>query len=258
MVLFAGLDGGGTKTQIWIGGIQGPALAELTVGPSSLSRASQASVQAVLADGLRVGLRRCGGESAAVRAICAGFASAGTNGGVYLALLRELAPQAQVRVMPDAELAWYAATGGEDGIVVISGTGSIVWGHYNGRTLRVGGDGPGRDPGSGDAIGRAAVAAGLLPTPPTQDFAALVPELAARPSETTVFWQQAGRDLAAQVRQCALGLAWPRPRVYFLGGVLENAPAVLRSLQCELGEPLLPVQQRPAHAALVLARELVT
>ena len=256
MVLYAGLDGGGTKTQICIGGIAGPALAELTVGASSLSRAGCAQVRETLAAGWLEALRACRSDPAQVHAVCAGFAGAGSKADVYGAVLRELAPQARIRVMPDAELAWYAATGGEDGIVVVSGTGSIVWGRYHGQTLRIGGAGPGRDPGSGDAVGRAAVAAGLAPAPPAGDFAGLVPELARRADGTAALWRAAGKDLADQILQCAQGLRWPRPQVYFLGGVIENVAAVRLSLQTALGLTLLPVRQPPARAALDLAREL--
>lgn len=255
MRVYAGLEGGGTKTDIWLGAAQGSACARKTAGPSSLSRSSPATVRATLNDALRSGLQECGGQTQHLRGICAGFAGAGRYASSYGELLRELAPQARVRIMSDAELAWLAATDGGDGIVVIAGTGSIVWGSFQGRTRRIGGLGPGRDPGSGDTIGRAAVAAGLISSPEDANYAALVPKLAAE-ARARGLLTQAGEALAAQVRECAAQLGWSQPVVYYWGGVLENVPAVRESLQSAWGSSLLAVKRRPAEVALNLARQL--
>lgn len=255
MLVYAGLEGGGTKTKIWLGLATGPALAQVETGSTSLSRCSPAEVSATLAEALQSGLLQCGSRRECLVGICGGFASAGTQATVYGELLGELAPRARQRIMSDAELAWYAATEGRDGIVVIAGTGSIVWGSYQGRKQRVGGQGPGHDPGSGDAIGRAAVAAGLLEAPPAGRYAALVPNLTKELSASALF-TQAGEALADQVRECATLLAWPEPTVYYWGGVLEHVPLVLTSLQAAWGRPLLPLAQRPVQMALKLARDL--
>lgn len=63
-----------------------------------------------------------------------------------------------VELLSDTTAAVWAALGQEDGIVVLSGTGSFASGRYNGRSLFVGGWGPYiGDEGSGFAIGRAAL-----------------------------------------------------------------------------------------------------
>lgn len=255
MLVYAGLEGGGTKSQICLGLAEGPALAHIEAGSASLSRYSPAVVRATLGEALQSGLVQCGSRPEDLAGLCGGFASAGTQATVYSELLRQLAPRARQRIMSDAELTWHAASGGKDGIVVIAGTGSIVWGCFQGRTRRVGGQGPGRDPGSGDAIGRAAVAAGLIAAPCSDQYAALVPALAADPSAAALF-NQAGEALAAQVRECAEQLAWPRPTVYYWGGILEHIPVVLESLQSAWGHALCPVRQPPVLAALDLARHL--
>jgi len=68
-------------------------------------------------------------------------------------------PQQIVKVIPDAEAALAAAFGGDPGIVVISGTGSIAWGKdESGKVIRAGGYGYILgDEGSGFWIGREAL-----------------------------------------------------------------------------------------------------
>ena len=63
-----------------------------------------------------------------------------------------------VEILSDTSAAVWAALGAEDGMVVLSGTGSFAAGRYKGRSLFVGGWGPYMgDEGSGFAIGRAAL-----------------------------------------------------------------------------------------------------
>lgn len=62
----------------------------------------------------------------------------------------------RVRILSDMELAWYAALGGEPGVLVIAGTGSVAYGRDgDGRRARAGGLGHlFGDPGSAFWIGR--------------------------------------------------------------------------------------------------------
>ncbi|HBL18757.1 MAG: hypothetical protein A2X36_05185 [Elusimicrobia bacterium GWA2_69_24] len=72
-------------------------------------------------------------------------------------LKRRLLPFARrVRILSDMELAWYAALGGEPGVLVIAGTGSVAYGRDgHGRRARAGGLGHlFGDPGSAFWIGR--------------------------------------------------------------------------------------------------------
>ena len=248
------MDGGGTKTLIAAAGLDGREEREARVGGSSLARRSAAEVTEELARGC--GLAR--GEWAAEDciAVCGGFASAERHQGVYEAALRGILPRARVRVITDAELAWRAANGGGDGIAIIAGTGSIACGGYQGRQARAGGLGPGRDPGSGDWIGREAVGAGIVAEPADGQFPALLPRLltehqaAMRP-----ILRRAADELAATLRECAAELAWSEPVGYFSGGVFTAVPELRGWVEAAWGHPLRAPQHTPVEAALAMARE---
>ncbi len=223
-------------------------------GGSSLSRAAPEAVAAKLERGCREVLAAVGAEAGECVGVCGGFASAGANHGWYEAELRRLLPRARVQVMTDAELAWRAASGGSDGLVVISGTGSIVWGAYGGRQARAGGQGPGQDPGSGDWIGREAVRAGLAAAPADGNFAGLVPELAALSSPAgEELFRHAGIELAQLLLACTRELQWSAPIVFYAGGVLNHVPQVLAALAGAWPHALAALPRPPVEAALGLA-----
>ncbi len=69
-------------------------------------------------------------------------------------------PFASLTLSGDGTIACLGAHGGQDGGIVVAGTGSIAFGLLEGRTLRFGGYGfPGSDEGSGARMGLAAVEA---------------------------------------------------------------------------------------------------
>ncbi|MHB8735719.1 MAG: N-acetylglucosamine kinase [Terriglobales bacterium] len=168
MSYLVGFDGGGTKTECLIADENGTSLGRGLAGPSSMVHRSEAGARrevrtafkaAVAAGSLPLSAR------SQVRAVCGGFAAA-ARVPVVAALeriLRELFPEALRRIVPDVWIAYEGATRGAPGVVVIAGTGSIVFGRNSaGREVRVGGWGPDiSDEGSGHAIGREAVAAVL-------------------------------------------------------------------------------------------------
>src|SRR6185437_6705267 len=226
MATLMGMDGGGTRTRVVAQRMGGPLLGPFVVGGSSLSRRSRNEVEAEL----RAGLALAQVPAEEVAAVCGGFASAGARSAEYDEILHALLPRARVQVLTDAELAWRGAFGGEDGIVVISGTGSIAWGRYQRHQARAGGLGPGRDRGSGDW-------------------------LAAHPGSAAQ--REAGRDLAALVHDVAAQLAWPQPRVCAVGGVVENVAEVRRALAQSLPWPLAAPRASATAAALSVARSLL-
>src|SRR5262249_61293787 len=97
--------------------------------------------------------------------VCGGFAGAARPDSLafYKQVLESLIPGAQVIIESDAFIASLGAIGIDPGILLISGTGSIVIGRDNNRHMfRVGGWGPHfGDEGSGFWIGREAVRAAL-------------------------------------------------------------------------------------------------
>ena len=165
MSTFLGFDGGGTKTDCVLLDGAGRVLAETTGGPSNPLRIGFAKSCAVLGDTARHVLAAAHKDPGNVRAGCAGLA-----GGSRPRVARRIAsylshafPQASVRVISDIELALDAAFGPEQGIVIVSGTGSAACGRNSaGQFVRAGGWGPWiGDEGSAYDIGRRAVEAAL-------------------------------------------------------------------------------------------------
>jgi len=170
----------------------------------------------------------------------------------------------KVHVVGDMVVALEAAHGGDAGIIVIAGTGSICFGsNQQGQTARAGGGGPiVSDEGSGDWIGRAALQEALrgsgddrllvalmkswqVHTPaelkersegnPAPDFAALFPAVLAAALEghrgARELLSRAGEELASLATTVVREL-WLKPdrvRVGLAGGVLENSAIVRRS-----------------------------
>ncbi len=255
MEILLGIDGGGTKTDLAARTRQSGDVVRARAAGCSLSWTTPTAVEQTLQHGCEQALAPLGARREDCVSVCAGFASAGQHRDAYEAMLRRLLPRARVRVMSDAELALEAATGGGDGIVVISGTGSIAWGRYGGQQARAGGAGPGRDGGSGDWIGREAVGAGLIGAPADGNFAALVPEVAQRglPAAEALF-RRAGEELAALLLACARSLGSSAPAAYYAGGVLTHVPLVRAGLAEAWPHALAALPRSPADAALELAR----
>lgn len=229
-----GIEGGGTKTDLVAATVRrGGGVATAQVGGSSLSRRPWNAVAAEIERGCKQVLAELGARTEDCRAVCGGFASAGSHAGDYERLLASLLPRAPIRILTDAELALEAAAGDGDGIVVISGTGSIAWGRCRGRTARAGGTEPGNDPGSGDWIRR---------------------ELG-RPGQTAdAVYQRAGEALAGLLYTCARELDWAAPVSFYHGGILTHVPQVLAALAAAWPHALAPLPCPPAEAALELAR----
>jgi len=207
--------------------------------------------------------------------ICAGVAGAGRadeQEALANGLRRRLADDAEtlhVEVVHDACIALDAAFGSESGLVIIAGTGSVVFARaHNGTTCRVGGWGYLLgDAGSGYAVGRAglrAVAAAFDGGEDTsirtrvdeqydiggrealirevyqddlvvQNVAPLVIEAAADgdPVATDILRSQVA-DLVRQVEWLLDGTDGIAPRIALLGGMFRNkvyAQALRRALR---------------------------
>jgi N-acetylglucosamine kinase len=163
-----GIDGGGTKTLGLISDLSGKVLGRVVGGTSNpqvvgFERASQVVLKVV-----RECCHRGGCHPKHLKAVVVGLAGAGREPDRRRAEIeiRKLArrsriPLKNLRVESDARIALEGALGGELGIVLISGTGSIGYAKgLDGSVHRVGGWG--RiigDEGSGFAVGRAALIA---------------------------------------------------------------------------------------------------
>lgn len=254
MAFLLAVDGGGTKTALAVSTLHGEVLAQVEAGASSLSRRSMDQVAAELTRGIAAALAQAAVACQDCVAACGGFASAGNpeNQAVYAQWLQAALPHARVQVVTDAEIAWRGAGGGGDALVVIAGTGSIAWGHYRGLTARSGGDGPGRDIGSADWIVRRAVAAGWIAPPADDEYAALLPRLAAHPGLAALL-EEAGSGLAALLHGCARQLDWFEPVAHPVGGVFQHFPALQAAVARHWPFAWRPPQASPLAGALALA-----
>jgi glucosamine kinase len=157
-VRYLGIDGGGSKTAFLLVDEYYNEICHLESGPSNwLSIGAEAAKEAIARGVANLTERPdivCGGFAGAARAESAAF---------YKQVLESLIPGAQVIIESDAFIASLGAIGIDPGILLISGTGSIVIGRDNNRRMfRVGGWGPHfGDEGSGFWIGREAVRAAL-------------------------------------------------------------------------------------------------
>ena len=153
--LFLGIDGGGTKCRARLRNGAGRLLGAGTGGPcnfrldpdlvwgSILTACREALAQARLSEGdlarTHVGMGAAGaGQSSAVERI-----------------LSRPHPFASIAIDTDAHTAWLGAFGGDDGAILIIGTGSCGYGVAGGQRHYVGGWGfEISDEGSGAALGR--------------------------------------------------------------------------------------------------------
>jgi glucosamine kinase len=160
--IFAGVDGGGTKSTLLLSDAAGTELARVSgaaglVDPRHPERSAEVIAQLVRMASAQAGL------SAPPAALCAGLAGVG-NEAERVAVEQALAGTARVvRVVSDGEIALHGAFGGGPGVLLIAGTGSVAYGRGpDGRMERSGGWGMYvGDEGSGYALGRAALAAAL-------------------------------------------------------------------------------------------------
>ncbi len=233
--LFLGIDGGQTSTTAWIGDETGRLLGSGKAGPCNHARAAEgrerfrrairgAVESACEAAGVPAG-------EAVFEAACLGLSGGPEN---KEELLRELLETRRLRLTHDAEVALSGATGGEPGIIVIAGTGSIAFGrNAEGQTARAGGWGYifGDEGGAFDLV-RQALRAALRHEegwgPPTALRAALLANTGAA-SANELLHQFYGDD-------------YPRERIAALAPVVgecaANGDAVALELLHQAGQQL--------------------
>ena len=183
MVLFLGIDGGGTRTQACLGDERGRILAKAVAGPSNpvkvgIERTKKELLRAARAVLRRVSTRTARDEPPLVGAargrshhqpllvaVCAGVAGVdrAAVSRPLLAWLRKAIPARHHLLTMDMTIALHAALGTAAGMIVESGTGSFAYARdHQGQTLRAGGWGAMfDDPGSGYDLGRKAIMAAL-------------------------------------------------------------------------------------------------
>jgi glucosamine kinase len=162
--ILAGVDGGGTKTLVALADENGNELIRRS-GPAGLVDPRHPTAAAEVVAGVVREAVRDAGLSGAPVVLCAGLAGVGNRAereAVREALLAA-GVAGRVLVVTDGETALEGVLGGEPGILLIAGTGSVAYGRGpDGRVERCGGWGMVvGDEGSGFAIGRGGLVAAL-------------------------------------------------------------------------------------------------
>lgn len=158
-----GFDGGGTKTECLLASGEGEILGRAIAGASNPLRTGYARAWFSLSEATDVVMARQKIKAKDISAVCAGIGGAGRAGVAkrITTFFQGSFPSAQIRVTTDLEIAFEAAFGTGEGILLLAGTGSAAFGRdSSGRVARAGGRGPWfSDEGSAFDIGRRAFAA---------------------------------------------------------------------------------------------------
>lgn len=158
MKYFVGIDGGGTKTILYLGNAERVVLAELQLGSSNHHSVGLQAVKALLLEGFNYFEEKNGITLDSIEGIC--FGGAGIDcpqdEASIRGLFREIGYKNGLSIYNDSIVALVAANGSKQGGILISGTGSIALGiDKDGQLHRVGGWGHIIDDGgSGYSIGR--------------------------------------------------------------------------------------------------------
>jgi glucosamine kinase len=160
--LFLGVDGGGTRCRARLADGSGHILGEGAAGPANIRLGLEASFTEVLR-AARQCLSEAGLGVEAIMRIFACLALAGASEARELDTARaSTLPFRRTVITSDAHAACVGAHGGQDGGVIVIGTGSVGWAILGGRQYRVGGWGlPLSDEGSAAWIGREALRTAL-------------------------------------------------------------------------------------------------
>jgi glucosamine kinase len=155
--VFLGVDGGGTSTRARLRDEAGTLLGEGRAGPGNARLGDLAYGEILKAS--RAAMAAAGLKEADLGRVHAGFGLAGVQQDEDLHQIRDRPyPFASLVIDTDAYAAYMGAFGGEDGAILILGTGSGGLAMVKGRRLNVGGWGADiGDDASGMAIGRLAI-----------------------------------------------------------------------------------------------------
>lgn len=142
MNTFLGIDGGGSKTDFLLVDDTGRVLGEHRDGPAYHPETGLPQVQDLIATGIH---RTAEGSGIAPRDITytfiglPGYGEDSALRGPLDTIASPLLAQDRYRCDNDMVCGWAGALGCRDGINVVSGTGSIAYGEFNGCRARVGG-----------------------------------------------------------------------------------------------------------------------
>ena len=154
MDLWVGIDGGGTGSRCIVLDKDNHVLLRLNGAAMQARLMSVDELMIVVADYMnQIGIKI---PSGTIKGVGLGIAGMGVpeHRDEFKRMFNNRWPSVRCKVLPDSEIAHIGAFSGQDGILVISGTGSIVWGRYQGQWVRAGGFGSLiGDEGGGTRIG---------------------------------------------------------------------------------------------------------
>lgn len=262
MRALVGVDAGGTRTaaalsldgriaRTYEGGTGNPNVAGMDAAVGEIARC----IEGVLA----------GEHTDAIAAGVAGAGAPDVRAGVEAQLQRRF-PTSRVVVCSDAAIALRAAIPYGDGIVAIAGTGSIVYAEIGGEPLRAGGEGYGTgDPGSGYAIGRAALSdtAGMTVAQIAAYARTVLDDAAAGDARAAAILETAANELYRMIETVALRCPSNTP-LAFSGGLLRERNPLTQRLERRIAQSGLKVRviedrfESYAGALLVADRALAS
>jgi N-acetylglucosamine kinase-like BadF-type ATPase len=271
--LLLGVDAGGSFTEFVLADRSGRSIASGRASGANVTSLGVVEACRVLGDGINDVLGRGNASMKAVHTAVLGVAGVDREpqrSGVERWLATTM-PQCRGIVVMDVELVLAAGTPSGRGLAVVSGTGSVVLARdASGRTVKVGAKGPiAGDPGSGHAIGLAAIGTGRFQSASQSPahIAALVRDVVAAADQGDTdaihILQTAGRDLAEQAAEAFTQIGWRGTTAPCAlgGGVVVNVSRVreafaasARGLDLYL-EPLTLVP-RPVEGAIAMAVRL--
>ena len=156
--IFLGIDGGGTKCKARLEDAHGNLLAEAVSGPANAARNLTDSVNAII-EASDQAISKANIPGLSLKHIYAGIGLAGINiPHVKQAFLKQSLPFAKWKVTTDLHIACLGAHLGQDGAIVIVGTGSSGVAVLNQQQFEIGGHGfVVGDKGSGAWLGKMAI-----------------------------------------------------------------------------------------------------
>lgn len=137
-----GIDGGGTKTLAKVCDLNGQLLAVVEGGPSNLNSMGKEYVNEVINKLIKEAISKVDENICNCEAICIGAAGGDREDekNIIREIIRNTGFENTMIITNDAETAFYGAISGGEGIIIISGTGSICYGRKdNGEMCRAGG-----------------------------------------------------------------------------------------------------------------------
>ena len=289
-MLLLGVDGGGTRCRARLTSFDGSVLGEGVAGPANIRFGVKESLAAVREAAAQC-LRQAGLDVVDDR-IVACLALAGASEPLEAAAARSYAHAfRQAIITTDAEAACIGAHGGEDGGIVIVGTGSVAWANVAGQPFRVGGWGfPLSDEGSGAWLGAELLRRmlwavdGQIPwsgvlqaafrrfdgdphqvvrwmgSARPRDYASFAPLIVEHAGRGDTLAHELMRRAAAHVeRMAARLLAYGAPRVALMGGLAEKIePYISSDVRTRLSPPLGDALAGALHLARAEAERTVT